>query len=286
MNLKVGKKIGEGGCSEVFEWENGSKVIKLPKPNTSLESMRRELHNNRMAWENGLSVPQPFELVDIDGRAGVVFERIYGESLMERFVANMLQRVNPEQARGIADDGYSDFRLTAQLLNDIHRKSIADIPSQRETIKNSIKWVDYLSSVEKEHVIAHLDQLPLKQQLCHGDPNPNNILVRDGKAVIIDWTNATIGNPEADLAEYIIMIRYAILPSYLPSEVTDLFNEIRESIITAFIDEYVQLSDITYEDIDAWIVPIAARKLTADGISENEKILLVNEIRSRLQQSS
>ncbi|CAM4442637.1 hypothetical protein PAXY110619_15315 [Paenibacillus xylanexedens] len=65
-------------------------------------------------------------------------------------------------------------------------------------------------------MIAQLDQLPMKQQLCHGDPNPGNILLRDHDAIIIDWNNASTGNPEADLAEYIIMIRYAILPPHLP----------------------------------------------------------------------
>jgi thiamine kinase-like enzyme len=128
-----------------------------------------------------------------------------------------------------------------------------------------------------------LDSLHIKQQLCHGDPNPGNILIRDEKAVIIDWMNASLGNPEGDLAEYLIMIRYAILPSYLPNEVVGYFNSIRESIIKVFIDEYTRLSDITYDEIDAWITPMAAQKLSADGISEDEKILLVNEIRKRLK---
>ena len=95
--------------------------------------------------------------------------------------------------------------------------------------------------------------------------------------------NASIGNPEADLAEYIIMIRFAILPINIPSEMADYFNSIREEIIKVFIDEYTKISDITCEEIDAWITPIAARKLSADGIIEDEKKLLVDEIRRRLK---
>ena len=34
---------------------------------------------------------------------------------------------------------------------------------------------------------------------------------------------------------------------------------------------------------DPWIVPIAARKLSADAISEGEKQLLLNEIRLGLE---
>jgi thiamine kinase-like enzyme len=280
--VKIGEKIGEGGCSEVFELDNVNKIIKLAKSNTDIEAIRREYNNSRIAWESGLSVPEAFELVDINGRPGIVFERIYGETLMERFVKHVLKRPSSEEDLTELEE-HNDIRITARILSEIHNKSNLNMPSQREGIKHSIRGVDYLSPTEKEAVLAILDSLLIKQQLCHGDPNPGNILIRDEKAVIIDWMNASLGNPEGDLAEYIIMIRYAILPSHLPNEVVSYFNSIRESIIKVFIDEYTRLSDITYDEIDAWITPIAARKLSDDGISEDEKILLVNEIRKRLK---
>jgi thiamine kinase-like enzyme len=278
MQVKLGSKIGEGGCSEIFEWEDNSKIIKLARANTNHEALRREYENNRIAWENGLSVAQPFELLDIDGRPGIVFERIHGESLMERFINQVLKQPTAEEE----SKEMNDIRITARILNEIHNKTNLKMPSQRENIKYSIRGVDYLTFAEKEAVIDILDSLPAKQQLCHGDPNPGNIMIRDGKAVIIDWMNATIGNPEADLAEYIIMIKYAILPPYLPSKATNYFNSIRESIIKVFLDEYMKLSGITFNQIDPWITPIAARKLSADAISEDEKDLLIKEIRRRL----
>ncbi|MCR8657373.1 phosphotransferase family protein [Paenibacillus endoradicis] len=281
MNILIGEKIGEGGCSEVFEWENSSKIIKLARANTDINAMKREYHHNLIAWDNGLSVPQPFEILEIDGRPGIVFERIYGDTLMKRFVQNALKRASTE-AEVTEDDNYDDVRITAQILSEIHSKSNLSVPSQKETIKKSISWVDHLTSVEKAEIFALLDSLPSKQQLCHGDPNLGNIMIRDGKAIMIDWMNATIGNPEADLAEYIIMIRFAILPSYLPDNAVEYVNTIRESIIKIFIDEYTRLSGITYDEVDSWIAPIAARKLSADGIGEEEKNLLVDEIRRRL----
>lgn len=285
MNAMIGEKIGEGGCSEVFEWENASKIIKLARANTDIDAMKREYDHNRMAWEQGLPVPQPFEFVEIDGRPGIVFERIYGETLMKRFVQHALHRTSSEEGvteQGHIEDKHDDVRITAQMLSEIHSKSNLNVPSQRETIKNSIGWVNYLTSKEKEDVITLLESLPSKQQLCHGDPNLGNIMIREGNALMIDWMNATIGNPEADLAEYIIMIRYAVLPAYLPDEAVDYINTIRESIIDVFMDEYTKLAGITYEEVDAWIAPIAARKLSADGIGEEEKNVLVNEIRKRL----
>lgn len=77
----------------------------------------------------------------------------------------------------------------------------------------------------------------------------------------IDRNHATIGNPEIDSAEYILMIRYSVLPPYLPSEFNVRLNEIREPILKTFIEEYTRLSDI--EDIEAWIIPIAKCRLAS-----------------------
>lgn len=282
MSVKMGSKISEGACAEVFEWEDSKKVIKLAKTNTDRQAMEREYYNSKVAWDNGLSVPQPFELVDIQGRTGIVFERLYGETLMERFVKQFLVQTDIEDK--INGFNYQDTtRITARILSEIHSKSILNMPSQREDIKSCINRVKHLTTSEKKLVVDILNNIPVKQQLCHGDPNPNNIFIMDDKPLLIDWMNCSIGNPEADLAEYIIMIRFAILPTYLPGKLVNYFNSIREEIINVFIDEYTKFSDITSEDIDVWITPIAARKLSSDGIVEDEKKLLVNEIRRRLK---
>ena len=281
MTKKIGNKIGEGACAEVFEWEDQSKIVKVAKPNTSTRALQEELHHCRIAWECGLPVPKPFEQVNIEGRFGIVFERILGETFLKRFIDGAVKQSQLNLPIHVSEN-YSDVRMTARLLYQIHTHSVPDMPSQRDYIKHDIRLASYLTEVEKAAVIALLDQLPLKHQLCHGDPNPANILLRDNDAVVVDWSNATTGNPEADLAEYIVMIRYAILPSDWPNEVSVVLNATRETIIRIFMEEYEKLSGIGYADIEPWIAPIAARKLSADAMSLEEKHLLVKEIRRRL----
>ncbi|MBE7681897.1 phosphotransferase [Paenibacillus sp. P13VS] len=277
----IGNKIGEGGCAEVFEWEDGSKIIKLAKPNTIPAALQAELHHCQTAWACGLPVPRPYDLVVVEGRSGIVFERIYGDPIIKRFVERAVEQSRTQQPIDIMKD-YIEAKITAKLFHQIHSHAVAKMPSQQENIKNDINRAQYLTDAEKAAVIAELDGLPIKQQLCHGDPNPGNILVRDNDAVIIDWNNASTGNPEADLAEYVIMIRYAILPPHLPSEAGVLLDATRETCINLFMEEYERLSGIRYADVEPWILPVAARKLVADGISEEEKRLLINEIRRRL----
>lgn len=281
MIQQLGGKIGEGGCSEVFEWEDGGKIVKLAKPNTDINALETELHNCRMAWERGLPVPRPYDLVYFEGRPGIVFERVYGEPIINRFIASLQEQPNQFQKKEAYED-ILDACMTARLLHQIHTHTSADMPSQRANIKHDIWRAPYLPDVDKAAVIAQLDRLPMKLQLCHGDPNPGNILIRDNGSVVIDWSNASAGNPEADLAEYVIMVRYAILPTHWPPEANRMLDAARETIIGRFMEEYERLSGIGLDEVEPWIAPLAARKLAADGISEEEKKLLIDEIRRRL----
>ncbi|MFC2013409.1 phosphotransferase family protein [Chloroflexota bacterium] len=52
----------------------------------------------------------------------------------------------------------------------------------------------------KEVVLEALEQLPDGSAVCHGDFHPRNIIISSRGPVIIDWANATQGNPLADVA--------------------------------------------------------------------------------------
>lgn len=281
MTNGVGPKLGEGACAEVFEWEDGSKIVKLAKPNTDSAALQREWKHCRSAWECGLPVPKPFGLVTVEGRPGVVFERIYGESILNRFINKTVGPSKQENGLDLLED-HLDARITARLLYQIHTNSVS-LSSQRTKIRNDIGRAPSLTKPEREALIAHLDQLPVKQQLCHGDPNPGNILLRDHDALIIDWNDASTGNPEADLAEYVILIRYAVIPPYLPTKLNTFLNTIRDSTIRIFLEEYERLSGIGYAEIEPWIAPVAARKLSSDATSEAERALVLDEIRRRMR---
>jgi len=274
----LGAKVGEGGCSEVYEWGGNEQIVKVAKPNTTEEAIKREFANSMLAWENKLPAPRPYQLLSIGGRPSIVMERIHGESLMKKFFIYLSEP--PEMVAPSAEDEV--IKVTARLLSQTHRICNPPLPPQRDSLIASIRNAGYLTSAEKEQVIRHLNRLPVKQQFCHGDPNPGNIMIRGDEAVFIDWMNASSGNPEADLAEYIIMIRYAILPPYAPNDAVSRFDSLRERIIHVFCLEYRRLTGLEPDEIEDWILPVAARKLNADAISEQEKALLLAEIRSRL----
>lgn len=278
MNSLLGKCIGSGGCSEVFEWGD-DKAIKLFRSNTNEYAVNKEYNNMIAAWKSGLPTYRPYEKIELEGRLGIVYQKIDGQTLMDRLIQ---ENITSSNISSDLDDDDNDIRITARILNDIHQKKISGMPNQKEMIKNSILRAAYLTQEEKQCICRIVDDLPSKDSLCHGDPNPGNFIVKDGKTFIIDWMNASIGNPAADIAEYIIMIRYVVLPPEVPNSFCEFFDEIRELVIEIFLDEYTKLSNMKYEEIEQWMVPVMAEKLSFDAVSDNEKKILVKEIRKKL----
>lgn len=277
----LGAKLAEGACAEIYAWGANDQVVKLAKPNTNRFALERELRLCYIAWRLGLPVPQPYELVQADGRPGIVFARASGETLLQRFAAAALILAPGPVAA--ADRDHLNARTTAQALQLIHDKSSDAMPDQRVSLERDIRRTIHLTDREKDAVMSRLEALPRKRQLCHGDPNPGNFLLGAGGVIVIDWNNATLGNPEADLAEYVLMIRHARLPQGSPAQVVSLFEATREHSIRLFITEYQRLTGIGAAEIEPWMAPIAARKLAVDAIGDDEKDALIAEVRQRLQ---
>lgn len=272
-DARLGAKLAEGACAEIFAWgEDGTQIVKVAKPNTNLFALQRELRHCRIAHGLGLPVPRPFELIETGGRDGIVMERVVGESILQRFAARVLA----------PDDDCLMARTTARLLHRIHQQATEEVPEQYGSLERDIRRSERLADGEKDAVMSWLDGLPRKRQLCHGDPNPGNFLLRGDEVIVVDWNNATLGNPEADLAEYVLMLRYASLPAGAAPEMVRLFEASREPSIRLFVDEYERLSGIGAAEIEPWIPVVAARKLAVDGITEAEAGELVAEVRRRV----
>jgi aminoglycoside phosphotransferase (APT) family kinase protein len=286
--MRLGQRIGEGGCAEVFEWGDG-KVLKLFRSNTDIYAVNREYRNSRMAWQVGLPAARAYELLELNGRLGIVFERLEGQTMTERFYSRGAdQPTGSGGTEEVIRQLDEDVRQTARILFKIHSCAIPEdlgqgLEQQRDYLKEAISRQQHLTEAEKASITAILDALPLKRRLCHGDPNPGNVFMTSAGPVMIDWMDTTVGNPEGDLAEYVILLRYAVLPPETPDLVVSSFHAWRSRMEYVFMEEYTKLSGVTAEDVEAWVVPTAARKLAADAISEAEKAILVKVIRERLK---
>lgn len=194
----------------------------------------------------GLPVPAPEEVVEVEGRPGIVMERIVGPSL--------LQLVQAKPWR---------LRWAVRTLGDLHTRinsctAPAVLASQREKIASRITSSSSLSDEDKLSVVRCLNELPDGDALCHGDFHPGNIIIAQDGPVVIDWDAATRGRPAGDAAYTLHLIRSANLPFWIPRYMHLLLSGTRSMIRRGYLKEYLRSHLATRNEIQRWYTPVAA----------------------------
>src|SRR3954465_15527710 len=129
MEGSLGEKIGEGAFSEAYAWAPGQ-VVKLFKAGVSHLLGRHEVRMIRAVRAAGLPVPEVFGEVTLDGRFGIVLERLDGPTLWH---LSRTGAVTFEQAGSIV----------AALAMSLHRTSPPpEILSLREYMESELRHDD------------------------------------------------------------------------------------------------------------------------------------------------
>ncbi|HKB05488.1 MAG TPA: phosphotransferase [Gemmataceae bacterium] len=237
--------LGKGYTADVYPWGDGQ-VLKLFHSGRDRERAEREYRVSRTVHAAGLPVPATYERIEIDGRCGIVFERIDGPSLYEYVQARPWTLVWA-------------VRQLADLHAQIHRVTgPAELPSHRERIARAIDSAADLSEADRNAARRKLAGLPDGPTLCHGDFHPGNVLLAARGPVVIDWGRATRGHPLGDVACTLRLIRTASLPPWSPRPMHWLLACTRPSLQRWYLKRYLRMQAGTRREIEAWQEPLAA----------------------------
>lgn len=260
--------VGEGRTAEI--WEHGDQtIIKLYREDVPEQNIIREYQISRLVHAQGVRTPQPFELISTQNRQGIVFQQILGPSLLK------ILGEKPWRVRKYA-------KMMAGLHYDLHKiEATEDIGRQKEMLKGCIIEAPMLNVDEKSAILSYLEKLPEGSYLCHGDFHPDNVLI-DEQLWVIDWMTGVGGEPDGDAARSIIMFSMGAMPPGASIFTKLMIGIIRKGLTKSYTREYLTLSGHTYEEIDRWILPVAAARLV-EWIPVPEKEQLVREIRKRLK---
>lgn len=272
MSRDLGNPISSGRTAEIYHWDE-EHVLKLFYDWVTLKSIENEARIAGTIYKSGLAVPEAGEIVQLDNRYGLIFQRVYGDSMYkaaQRKPWNIIRYL----------------RRSAELHAEIHSRSIsAGLPSQREILERQIHQAVGLPSHLRAKALAALDAMPEGNQLCHGDFWGGNILMSPRGEVVIDWNRASCGNPLADLARTTnaIMaflktnqVRRAFL-SYGKSRSSQVKNSLLRIIVRItypiYLRRYFQLRPGSEEEYQRWLPIIAAARLV-DEIPELDAMLI------------
>jgi len=236
----LGKLLGSGNRAEVFE--HGFDVIKLYKPGESRESADREAAILGVVEPLGLPVPAVMGVEEIGGRWGLVMTRATGAPWADA------------ATRAEATAAYLEAMVA--LHARIHKRPAAPLVSQKRKLAANIGQAPMLGAARTRRLLDALAALPEGDRLCHGDFHPYNILGALERPTVIDWLDATCGNPAADACRsYVLMSRAA--PAFA----------------TAYIEAYARATDVAIAAIRAWLPVVAAARLSENVPGEEGHLI-------------
>jgi uncharacterized protein (TIGR02172 family) len=243
----IGPPIASGRTAEIFAWGDG-KVLKLTRPGFNPVLAEQEYANLLTAWRLGAPAPQPFELVEVEGRSGVVLEHIQGSSLIEAMQKRPWRLV-----------GYA--RLLARQQAALHTLRVPGFPSLIERAQRNISASNLLASELKERLLARLTTLPEDDHLCHGDFHPLNILIADRGPVVIDWEGCMHAAPSADVA--ITRLWFRAVPLLVPAGRQGwLVRRWARDAERFYLAEYNRVASAPALHQPAWIAIVTAMRLS------------------------
>jgi uncharacterized protein (TIGR02172 family) len=182
-----------GRTAEIYAWDS-DKVLKLFYDWFPAEDVEYEAAIAKAIYSSGFPVPEVGGIVEVNGRLGLEYERLNGKSMW------LHMRAKPWMLKKYVS-------LWANLHAEIHAcTNVKGIPTLRDKLEKRIRSTDELSSEVREESLSLLASLPMGTTLCHGDFHPGNIIMTREGPIVIDWIDAAIGNPLADVARTTILV--------------------------------------------------------------------------------
>jgi uncharacterized protein (TIGR02172 family) len=249
------ERLAVGRTAEVFRLDAGF-VLKLFYPGTPLVAIEREAAVSRAVRDSGVSAPAVFEIIQHDGRTGIVYERVGGPTLLEVLLADFC--VAGEKAREMAE-----------WHTAIHSRRAVNLPNLKRRLAQRIEAAEGLPDSYRKWALQRLDNLPNGEGLCHGDFHPGNIVLTTDGAVPIDWNDAALGDPAADVARSLFLLADGAPQEELPPALAAG----RQAFADAYLSRYSQLRAEDVRRVELWLPVIIAARF-AENIPEERSGLL------------
>jgi hypothetical protein len=183
--------LAQGRTAEVFAYGDG-RVLKLDRPEWNGLSAYEETVLVGLA-DAGLPVARPHGTVVVDGRRGLVLDRVDGPSLREVVAA-----AGPEEVDRLA----GHFAALQLRCNVTVLGGLPDLVSRlRAEIDAGVRDV----ALRSELVALLRAGDDGGRGVCHYDFHPSNVLVGAAGWVVIDWITVAAGPSVADLARTLVL---------------------------------------------------------------------------------
>lgn len=189
IDIKGKLPFAKGGTGECYMIDEET-ILKLYYENIPEEIVTNEKKCAKKAFVAGIPTAISFQIVKIDNRNGILYERLDASTLSQEIAKH------PENIEALG-------KRYAQIAKAIH--GIKGNPNEFErtvdTIYPVVDKIDYIDERKKTNIRNFLREIEKDDTYVHGDFNPNNVMISPEKEpLLIDMGGMTIGNPMFDVA--------------------------------------------------------------------------------------
>jgi hypothetical protein len=232
--------IGRGRTSEVFAWGE-DQAIKVFSQGEPPEEIERESAAATLAHSLGVPSVACHGLAEMDGRLGIVFDRLHGlclGDLAERDLPHL-----PAICRKLAD-----------LHLEVHAAHTDALPDVREVAAGLLhaSVLADLTDAERSRLRDHLLGLPAGDSILHLDFHPQNAFQHGDGYAIIDWHSACRGEAAADVAMSVVMMQEVELFPGTPPLKLLLYSVARRLILHFYRARYLAAGTVTAAEVKRW----------------------------------
>lgn len=226
-------------------YREGETAVKVFDSDFAKYDVLNEALNQARVEDIGINVPKIIEVKTVeDGKWAIVSEFIQGKTLTQ------LMKENPAKK-----DEYLEMFVDLQMK--MHSTVCPGLAKLKDKMNRKISEAD-LDATTRYELHTRLESMPKHNKVCHGDFNPENIIVKDdGTPYILDWSHATQGNASADVARTYLLF-------WLSGDI-DLAEK--------YMDMFCRKSDTAKQYIQKWL-PIVAASQSVKGKQEEREFLL------------
>jgi len=257
--IRPGQLVAVGRTSDVYAFGRGA-VVKVPRPSVPAHWAAVEAEFTAAVRDLGAPAPAVLDVVQVQGRDAIVFERVWGPSMWEL----------------ILDEPHNASAFGRELA-EVHRQILrAGLPVAVSGLvgrmRRKIIEIKQFSGAERDRALHVLEGLPRGTALLHGDLHPGNVLMSPSGPVAIDWFDATIGHPVADVVRSSLLIRpfeSVVDRPHMPEVARPVLTKLHESYVSAMHDVLAR----PREELCQWEAVVAASRL-AEGAETDESPLL------------
>jgi thiamine kinase len=252
--------FAQGREAEVFLEPDG-RVLKLLREASFEPRVHREAAALRAVRGAGHLAPEAFGVVTVDGRPGLLMERLSGEDLLT-ILGRGPQRV-----------------LTAgRVMGEAHAlmhecPAPAELPDLAVELRQRIQDAPPLPDDLRAAALAMIDRLPSGDALCHGDLHLGNIIGSFSASVVIDWGDASRGDPLADVARTVLLHRFGELPPGSPALLRAAALVGRRALVARYLHTYRRRHPVDRRQLSDWVVVRAAARLCEPIPEEHPRLL-------------